>query len=157
MDLGTMSKKMKSAQYNSKEEFAKDLQLIWDNCFYYNSDPSSIYRVHATAMQNKTAELMKNVPNIRIKTRLEAEAAGERVDDEGAAGGEAASDDEDSDRGSNAEMPVGDEEDGVTVEVCHLPINILCFIYWQNRKMTMMMVLLHRHRWLEIMRRPRVN
>ena len=39
MDLGTMSKKLKAQQYNSKDDVAADLQLIWDNCMYYNSDP----------------------------------------------------------------------------------------------------------------------
>ncbi len=39
MDLGTMLKKLKAQQYNSKDDFAADLQLIWDNCLYYNTDP----------------------------------------------------------------------------------------------------------------------
>jgi transcriptional activator SPT7 len=39
MDLGTMTKKMKLFQYQSKKEFQDDLNLIWDNCLYYNSDP----------------------------------------------------------------------------------------------------------------------
>ncbi|EGF78745.1 hypothetical protein BATDEDRAFT_13157, partial [Batrachochytrium dendrobatidis JAM81] len=43
MDLGTMSKKLKALQYNSKEDFANDLYLIWTNCMTYNTIPASIY------------------------------------------------------------------------------------------------------------------
>lgn len=121
MDLGTMSKKMKAFQYNCKDDFATDLQLIWDNCFYYNSDPSSVYRIHASAMQQKTAELMRNIPNIRIKTRQEAEADGAETGgltgEE--AGGEGLSDDndDDGDDASSASSSSSAGEDEGTVEV----------------------------------------
>ena len=36
MDLGTVEKKLKSAQYPSKKEFAADLYLIWSNCMIYS-------------------------------------------------------------------------------------------------------------------------
>ncbi|RKP34890.1 Bromodomain-containing protein, partial [Dimargaris cristalligena] len=38
MDLGTMSKKLKNLQYPSKAAFVHDLDLIYKNCFTYNSD-----------------------------------------------------------------------------------------------------------------------
>ena len=46
MDLGTMSKKIKQHQYKSKKEFADDLNLIWDNCLLYNSEPVSSQSLH---------------------------------------------------------------------------------------------------------------
>ena len=76
MDLGTMSKKLKSSAYVSKAEFQRDLDLIWSNCLYYNSDPNSVYRVHANKMREKAEELMKQVPNIRVRKRVEVEAEG---------------------------------------------------------------------------------
>lgn len=41
MDLGLMLKNVKSGKYRSKEGFRKDLDLIWDNCLLYNSEPVS--------------------------------------------------------------------------------------------------------------------
>ncbi|KAI8323120.1 Bromodomain-containing protein, partial [Martensiomyces pterosporus] len=43
MDLATMSKKLRGLQYNSKDEFAVDIQLIRDNCYAYNTEPGNIY------------------------------------------------------------------------------------------------------------------
>ena len=66
MDLGTMARKLKSMQYRGKIEFARDLKLIWDNCLYYNSDPASIYRVHATEMMKRAETALKRVPEIQL-------------------------------------------------------------------------------------------
>ena len=38
MDLGTMHKRLRNKEYGSKQEFATDLQLIYENCFTYNTD-----------------------------------------------------------------------------------------------------------------------
>ena len=46
MDLGTISKKLRSSSYKSKASFMRDLDLIWDNCFFYNSDPVQPYSNH---------------------------------------------------------------------------------------------------------------
>jgi len=43
MDLSLMTRKLKGLQYNSKEEFANDLELIWSNCLAYNTDPVITY------------------------------------------------------------------------------------------------------------------
>jgi hypothetical protein len=43
MDLGTMLRKAKAHVYKSKAEFAADLNLIWNNCLTYNTDPVSLY------------------------------------------------------------------------------------------------------------------
>ncbi|KAJ3368610.1 Transcriptional activator spt7 [Kappamyces sp. JEL0680] len=63
MDLSTVARKVKSFQYPGKEEFAKDLELIWENCFIYNTAEESIYRVHAQAMRVRTEELLKKIPD----------------------------------------------------------------------------------------------
>ncbi|CAG8591540.1 4792_t:CDS:10, partial [Paraglomus occultum] len=62
MDLGTMTKKLKSSQYQSKKEFADDLFLIYKNCLTYNTRPDSIYREHAFKMEEKTRVLLQNPP-----------------------------------------------------------------------------------------------
>jgi hypothetical protein len=71
MDLGTMGKKLKNLEYKSKEEFVKDLNLIWKNCLDYNTLPDSIYRKHANLMSQKADELMKTVPELSVKTGIE--------------------------------------------------------------------------------------
>ena len=45
MDLATMTKKVKTHVYKTQREFVDDLNLIWDNCLTYNSDPVS-GRIH---------------------------------------------------------------------------------------------------------------
>ncbi|CAG8604516.1 11840_t:CDS:10 [Paraglomus brasilianum] len=62
MDLGTMTKKLKNSQYQSKKEFADDLYLIYKNCLTYNTRPDSIYREHAFKMEEKTRVLLQNPP-----------------------------------------------------------------------------------------------
>ncbi|KAI8804965.1 hypothetical protein BJ742DRAFT_822169 [Cladochytrium replicatum] len=64
MDLGTMTKRLKSSHYKTKQEFMSDLDLIWSNCLTYNTLPESPYRKHAYAMMNKSAELLKRVPEV---------------------------------------------------------------------------------------------
>lgn len=40
MDLGTMQRNMKTGTYfKSKSHFLEELNLIWDNCLTYNTDP----------------------------------------------------------------------------------------------------------------------
>lgn len=41
MDLGTMLRNVKNGRYKSKAQFTRDLDLIWDNCLTYNSEPVS--------------------------------------------------------------------------------------------------------------------
>lgn len=73
MDLNTVMKKLKGLSYNSKQEFANDLMLIWNNCLTYNADPMHFMRAHATAMQKRTQKLIPSIPNIVIKNRSEIE------------------------------------------------------------------------------------
>ena len=73
MDLNTVLKKLKTFQYDSKQEFVDDIMLIWKNCLTYNSDPSHFLRAHAIAMQKKSLQLIPMIPNITIRTRAEVE------------------------------------------------------------------------------------
>jgi len=40
MDLGTMQRNLKTGTYyKSKAQFMEELDLIWENCLVYNTDP----------------------------------------------------------------------------------------------------------------------
>lgn len=41
MDLSTILRNAKARKYKNKAEFAADLDLIWKNCFEYNSQEVS--------------------------------------------------------------------------------------------------------------------
>ncbi|KAI9311667.1 hypothetical protein BX666DRAFT_1994349 [Dichotomocladium elegans] len=83
MDLGTVTKKMKTFQYRSKKEFSDDLYLMYMNCLQYNTDPSSEYRKHAIAMRRKTERLLLKVPDIVIRSKSgnDLENFGEDISD----------------------------------------------------------------------------
>ena len=74
MDLGTMTKKLKSLSYKSKKEFVDELYQIWKNCLKFNSSPDHIFRKHALFMQKETDKLVPLIPDIVIKDRAEMEA-----------------------------------------------------------------------------------
>lgn len=44
MDLGTMKYKLNTIQYKTAEDFVKDLQLMFTNCFTYNNDAADEYK-----------------------------------------------------------------------------------------------------------------
>lgn len=54
-----MQKKVKSGQYKSKKQFAHDLNLIWDNCLSYNSDPTHPLRRNVQFMRKKANHLLE--------------------------------------------------------------------------------------------------
>ena len=72
MDLSKMKKKLSQRQYKSKQDFAADLELIWDNCRTYNP-PESWYYMAANQMQSLSDELLRGVPEIAIKSKEEWE------------------------------------------------------------------------------------
>ncbi|KAI9147749.1 Transcriptional activator SPT7 [Paramyrothecium foliicola] len=94
MDLGTMTKKLKSLTYKSKAEFVIDLNLIWDNCLKYNQDMNHPLRRMANGMRKEAEKLIPLIPDLTIRPRAEVEAeerrkqnggeddAGEDSDDE---------------------------------------------------------------------------
>lgn len=45
MDLGTIKSKIESNNYNSIEEIANDIRLVWTNCMLYNRDGSEFYHL----------------------------------------------------------------------------------------------------------------
>ncbi|RMZ75526.1 hypothetical protein DV738_g5415, partial [Chaetothyriales sp. CBS 135597] len=74
MDLGTMTKKLKSLSYKSKKEFVDDLYQIWKNCLKFNSSPDHLFRKHALFMQKETDKLVPLIPEIVVRDRAEVEA-----------------------------------------------------------------------------------
>ncbi|GAQ34434.1 transcriptional activator spt7 [Aspergillus tubingensis] len=79
MDLGTMTKKLKALQYKSKQEFVDDINLIWSNCFKYNTNPEHFLRKHALYMKKETEKLVPLIPDIVIRDRAEVEAEERRL------------------------------------------------------------------------------
>jgi transcriptional activator SPT7 len=82
MDLGTMLKKLKSLGYQSKKEFCRDLDLIWNNCFEYNKSPENFLRKKAEQMKKETAKLVPLIPDIVIRSRAQVEAEERRLQTE---------------------------------------------------------------------------
>jgi transcriptional activator SPT7 len=74
MDLGSMTKKLKSLSYKSKGEFVTDLNLIWDNCLKYNQDMNHPLRRMANGMRKEAEKLIPLIPDLVIRTRAEVEA-----------------------------------------------------------------------------------
>ena len=89
-----MTKKLKAVQYKSKQEFVGDLNLIWQNCLTYNTDPAHFLRRHAVFMRKETEKLVPLIPDIVIRDRAEVEAEERRHNAEGDIDGAEDSDDE---------------------------------------------------------------
>ncbi|KAG9248253.1 hypothetical protein BJ878DRAFT_413216 [Calycina marina] len=94
MDLGTMSKKLKTHVYKSKAEFTYDLDLIWANCLKYNGDPSHPLRRNAISMRKEADKLVPLIPDLVIRPRAEVEAEERRKQNGGEDDGGDDSDDE---------------------------------------------------------------
>lgn len=63
MDLSTISRKIKQRQYKNKQQFKVDLDLIWNNCLVYNTDPNHPLRSHAIHLQTKSSQLLEFIPD----------------------------------------------------------------------------------------------
>ncbi|KAI0007900.1 hypothetical protein F4779DRAFT_642509 [Xylariaceae sp. FL0662B] len=74
MDLGSMTKKLKSLTYKSKTDFVTDLNLIWDNCLRYNQDMNHPLRRMANGMRKEAEKLIPLIPDLAIRPRAEVEA-----------------------------------------------------------------------------------
>ncbi|KAK2464438.1 hypothetical protein APHAL10511_003586 [Amanita phalloides] len=68
MDLQTMLKKVKLKQYKSKREFQDDLDLIWSNCFMYNTAENHPLRQCARRLKMKAESLLKNITDRKERT-----------------------------------------------------------------------------------------
>ncbi|KAI8263935.1 Transcriptional activator SPT7, partial [Colletotrichum sp. SAR11_239] len=94
MDLGTMTKKLKSLTYKSKADFVTDLNLIWDNCLKYNQDMGHPLRRLANGMRKEAEKLIPLIPDLVIRPRAEVEAEERRKQNGGEEDGGDDSDDE---------------------------------------------------------------
>ncbi|KAG6001244.1 hypothetical protein E4U54_001134 [Claviceps lovelessii] len=94
MDLGTMTKKLKSLTYKSKTDFVTDLNLIWDNCLKYNQDMNSPLRRMANGMRKEAEKLIPLIPDLAVRSRAEVEAEERRKQNGGDDDGGDDSDDE---------------------------------------------------------------
>jgi transcriptional activator SPT7 len=94
MDLGSMTKKLKSLTYKSKTDFVTDLNLIWDNCLKYNQDMNHPLRRMANGMRKEAEKLIPLVPDLVIRPRAEVEAEERRKQNGGEDDGGDDSDDE---------------------------------------------------------------
>ena len=94
MDLGTMTKKLKTLTYKSKAEFVADLNLIWDNCLKYNADIQHPLRRNANSMRKEAEKLVPLIPDLTIRPRAEVEAEERRKQNGGEDDGGDDSDDE---------------------------------------------------------------
>lgn len=83
MDLGTMTKKLRSLSYKSKRDFVDDLSIIWANCLKYNADPNHYLRKHALSMRRETDKLVPLIPDIVVRDRAEVEAEERRMQNGG--------------------------------------------------------------------------
>ena len=79
MDLSTMTRRLKSFYYKSKQDFVEDLNLIWSNCLKYNANPEHFLRRHALFMRKETEKLIPLIPDIVIRDRAEVEAEERRL------------------------------------------------------------------------------
>lgn len=94
MDLGTMTKKIKSLTYKSKADFVLDLNLIWDNCLRYNQDMNHPLRRMANGMRKEAEKLIPLIPDLVVRPRAEVEAEERRKQSGGDEDGGDDSDDE---------------------------------------------------------------
>ncbi|KAM3440275.1 hypothetical protein MY4824_002264 [Beauveria thailandica] len=94
MDLGTMTKKLKSLAFKSKADFVADLNLIWDNCLKYNHDMNHPLRRMANGMRKEAEKLIPLIPNLVIRSRADVEAEERRKQNGGEDDGGDDSDDE---------------------------------------------------------------
>lgn len=67
MDLGTLTKKVKAREYKDKKGFLDDFNLIWDNCFEYNTLPDHPLRRSATILRTKGHQLLQSVQDVPQK------------------------------------------------------------------------------------------
>lgn len=63
-----MLKKVKQRQYKSKREFKDDLDLIWSNCFAYNSSENHPLRLCATRLKAKAEKLLRHITDRKPRT-----------------------------------------------------------------------------------------
>ncbi|KAI5478540.1 transcriptional activator SPT7 [Pseudohyphozyma bogoriensis] len=69
MDLATLMKRVKSQMYRTKQSFADDLNLIWDNAFLYNTHPDHPLRKSADFLRQKSNQLLEFISDPSLPAR----------------------------------------------------------------------------------------
>ncbi len=54
MDLGTIKANIENRKYNSADEIAEDIRLVWSNCMLYNRDGCEVSYVILFGCKNRT-------------------------------------------------------------------------------------------------------
>ncbi|KAF9192031.1 hypothetical protein BGZ49_003471, partial [Haplosporangium sp. Z 27] len=76
MDLTTVEKKLNSVEYETFEDFGKDINLIFDNCYLYNGTESPV-SLAATNLKNAYERLLRRMPKENAKPVTEPTAVKE--------------------------------------------------------------------------------
>lgn len=61
MNLTYIQRKVENAEYESLQDFFKDVDLMITNALLYNSDPSNPFRVAAEEMKKRYMKVAKKV------------------------------------------------------------------------------------------------
>lgn len=61
MDISTLQTNLNSNKYNTKDEFIKDVQLIFSNCYTYNGINSQISEM-AKSLEKVFDNMLKKMP-----------------------------------------------------------------------------------------------
>jgi Bromodomain len=61
MNLTYIQQKVEKAQYESLQDFFKDVDLMISNALLYNSDPSNPFRIAAEEMKKRYMKIAKKV------------------------------------------------------------------------------------------------
>lgn len=61
IDLGKIGKKLLMQEYSDVNDFSKDLDLIWENCFKFNSTHGNVYAMYAQKMKEKAHVLLQDL------------------------------------------------------------------------------------------------
>lgn len=61
IDLGKIGKKLLMQEYSDVNDFSKDLDLIWENCFKFNNTHGNVYAMYAQKMKEKSLVLLQDL------------------------------------------------------------------------------------------------
>jgi len=61
IDLSSITEKLRKGKYMKKDDFKNDLDLIWSNCYTYNRDLSSVFRIKAKKLSQYATKLLQDV------------------------------------------------------------------------------------------------
>ncbi|KAF9397339.1 hypothetical protein BGX21_008954, partial [Mortierella sp. AD011] len=70
MDLSTVENKLNAVEYETFEDFGKDIKLIFDNCYLYNGTESPV-SLAATSLNNAYERLLRRMPKESVKPAAE--------------------------------------------------------------------------------------